>query len=254
MTDGVTLLPPESERYRAELVFVHGLWVDSRIWRAVAAGFAHRGWTCVLVDPLPSSAESERSAALHRMARVVARRAAPPIVVGHDAGALVALQLAARGQVRAAVAIAPLLEGVPAVGSRLARFALRLRADAARVAPPDPAHAFFAGIAEDKRRDLAGALGVETVGALREVERLATPARPAVPALLVAPEDDPVASPIAAEICARGIEADFLRIPGGHWPMLAPRADDWITQVHRWLIKRVAHDLLVLRGDEDLVE
>jgi pimeloyl-ACP methyl ester carboxylesterase len=101
---------------------------------------------------------------------------------------------------------------------------------------------------------LAGALGPEPAGVLREVDRLATPARPAVPALLVAPLADPVSPPMLNEICARGIEADFLRLQGGHWPMLESRADDWITQVHRWIIKTVGHGLLILRGDEDLVE
>jgi hypothetical protein len=75
-----------------------------------------------------------------------------------------------------------------------------------------------------------------------------------VPTLLVAQHADPVAPHLLVEICARGIEADFLRLQGGHWPMLEPRADDWITQVHRWIIKAVGHGLLILRGDEDLVE
>lgn len=254
MSDGVTLLPPESERYRAELIFVHGLWVDSRIWRGVAAGFAHRGWSCVLVDRAPSSTQSDEPSWASRVARVAAEREVQPIVIGHDAGALVALDLAARGAVRAAVAIAPLLDGTSPLQSASARLARRLRGDRAPIAPPDPTHGFFAGIPDDRRVDVAGALGAERLAALREVDRLATPVRPAVPTLLVAPHDDRLVTPVAIEICARGIEADFLRVRGGHWPMLETRADEWITQVHRWLIKNAGHDLLVLRGDEDLVE
>ena len=255
MSDGLVVLPPESERYRAELLLLHGLWVDSRVWRGVGAGFAHRGWTCLLAGPAPSSAESDAPSRLSRAEAAVRGREVPPVAVGHDAGALVALELAARGLVRAAVAIAPLLDGSAAVQPRIARLVHRLRADRAPVAPPDPGHPYFAHVADARRADLAGALGPETVGTLREVDRLASPARPAVPALLVASQDDPVSSPVLAEICARGIEADFLRVPrGGHWPMLDPRADDWITQVHRWLIRNAGQDLLVLRGDEDLVD
>lgn len=254
MSDGLVLLAPESERYRAELLFLHGLWVDSRIWRAVAAGFAHRGWTCLLAGSAPSSAESDGSSRVRGAEAAARGREVPPVVIGHDAGALVALDLAARGLVRSAVAIAPLLDGSAAVRSRVARLVQPLRADRAPVAPPEAAHPYFAHVAEGRRAELAAALGPETVGALREVDRLAAPARPSVPALLVAAQDDPVSSPVLAEVCARGIEADFLRLPrGGHWPMLEARADDWITQVHRWIIRNAGQDLLVLRGDEDLV-
>jgi pimeloyl-ACP methyl ester carboxylesterase len=254
MSEGLTLLPPESDRYRAELVFVHGLWVDSRIWRGVAAGFAHRGWNCLLVDRDTSSTQSEPFSWARRVAQVVREREVPPIVIGHDAGALIALDLASRAEVRAAIAIAPLLDGTAPVQSWLGRRALQLRGDAAKVAPPDLSHVYFANLSDQRRSELAGSLGSEPAAVLRETDRLATPARPAVPAFLVAGQVDPVSSAVLAEICARGIEADFERLPGGHWPMLEPRADDWITQVHRWLIKTVGHDLLVLRGDEDLVE
>jgi pimeloyl-ACP methyl ester carboxylesterase len=254
MPDGLTLLPPESDRYRAELLFVHGLWVDSRIWRGVAAGFAHRGWTCVLLDRDLSSTQSERMSWTGRVERVVREREVPPVVIGHDAGALVALDLAARGAVRAAIAIAPLLGGAAAVQSRLGRLALRLRGDAAAVAPPDPSHPYRTSVPPERRAELSGALAAEPASVLRETDRLSTPARPEVPALLVGPQADPVSSPLLVEICARGIEADFLPVQGGHWPMLEPRADDWITQVHRWIIKAVGHGLLLLRGDEDLVE
>lgn len=254
MSDGLTLLPPESDRYRAELVFVHGLWVDSRVWRAVAAGFAHRGWTCVLLDRDVSSTQSDGVSWARRVERAVREREVPPIVIGHDAGGLVALDLASRGVVRAAIAIAPLLGGTAALQSWLGRLAFRLRGDAAPIAPPDPAHPYLTSAPQQRRAELAGALAPEPAAVLREADRLSTPARPAVPALLVGPQADPVSSPFLVEICARGIEADFLPVQGGHWPMLEPRADDWITQVHRWIIKTVGHGLLILRGDEDLVE
>jgi pimeloyl-ACP methyl ester carboxylesterase len=255
MSDALVLLSPESERYNAELLFVHGLWVDARVWRGVAAGFAHRGWSCVLVDRPSSSENAATESWARRVERAARAREAPPIVIGHDAGALVALDLAARGAVRAGVAVAPLLDGTASVQSRLERLGRRFRGDAARVPPPrGERHAWRAGVPDDRLADLAGALGPEPAGRLREVDRLATPRRPAVPALIVAHEADPVSSPVLAEICARGIEADYLRLPGGHWPMLEPRADDWITRIHRWIVKRAGAGLLALRGDEDLAE
>jgi pimeloyl-ACP methyl ester carboxylesterase len=165
-----------------------------------------------------------------------------------------ALDLAARGLVRGAVAVAPLLDGLRAVLPPLGRLLLPWRRAATAVPPPDAGHAYFARSPEEQRATLRAGLRPEPAAWLRELERLATPAAPAVPALLVAQQADEVASQLFVEICARGIEADFARFPGGHWPMLEARVDDWITPLHRWIIKRVGHGLLVLRGDEDLVE
>jgi pimeloyl-ACP methyl ester carboxylesterase len=251
---GLTVLEPESERYRADLVFVHGLWVRSAVWRLAAAGFAHRGWRCLLLDLPPADDGDPPSSWPRFVADVVRGRPVKPIVVGHDAGALVALELAARGSVRGAVAVAPLLEGLRPILPATARALLRLRRAAAPIAPPAADAAYFARIPAEHAALVQGGLSAEPAGWLRELEQLAAPVAPAVPTLLVAQQADPAAPQLLLEICARGIEADFLRFRGGHWPMLEGAVDDWVTQLHRWIIKRVGHGLLVLRGDEDLVE
>jgi len=253
----LTTVEPESDRYRAELLFVRGLWVDGGIWRAAAAGFAHRGWRCVVVDrPEPSGDPRDRDAPgwAEVVADAVRTRAAKPIVIGHDAGALVALDLASRGLVRGVVAVAPLLDGLRPVLTPLARLLLRLRPDASVVPPPAFSHGYFARIPAEQHAALRSGLRPERADFLRAIERLAMPPGPSAPALLVAQQADEVAPQLHVEICARGIEADLLRLQGSHWPMLEPRVDDWVTQIHRWIIKRVGHGLLVLRGDEDLVE
>lgn len=250
----LTVIEPESDRYRAELVLVRGLWVDASIWRAAAAGFAHRGWRCVVVERGEDVAPAEAGAAWRQGVEDAVRgRETKPIVIGHDAGALLALDLASRGLVRGAVAVAPLLDGLRVVLPPLARLLLPLRRKAA-VNPPALGHAYFARIPLEQHATLCAGLRPEAASLLSELERLTAPAAPVVPALLVAQQADEIASQLFVEICARGIEADFLRLQGGHWPMLEPRVDDWITQIHRWIIKRVGHGLLVLRGDEDLIE
>ena len=251
----LTVIEPESDRYRAELVLVRGLWVDAGIWRAAAAGFAHRGWRCVVVERSGEDvAPGEAGVAWRqRVEDVVRGREAKPIVIGHDAGALLALDLASRGLVRGAVAVAPLLDGLRTVLPPLARLLLAVRRKAA-VNPPDLGHTYFARVPAEQHATLRAGLRPEPAALLRELERLAAPAAPVVPAVLVAQQADEIASQLFVEICARGIEADFLRLQGGHWPMLEPRVDDWITPIHRWIIKRVGHGLLVLRGDEDLIE
>lgn len=246
----LTSIEPESDRYRAELLFLPGLWAGAGVWRAVAAGFAHRGWRCVLVDRPDAPSQDWPGA----VAEAVHAREAKPIVIGHDAGALLALDLASRGVVRAAVAVAPLLDGLRPILSPLSRALLPLRPAKASVPPPRPDSRYFAGVPAEQHRALRAALQPEPVSFLRAVARLGAPPAPRAPTLLVAQQADEVSSQLFVEICARGIEADFLRLPGGHWRMLEARADDWITPVHRWIIKRVGHGLLILRGDEDLAE
>jgi pimeloyl-ACP methyl ester carboxylesterase len=253
-TAGLTVIEPESERYRADLIFVHGLWVGSSVWRAAVAGFAHRGWRCLLLD-LPPGHGADPGASWPRfVADVVRERDVKPIVIGHDAGALLALDLAVRGSVRGVIAVAPLLEGLRPVLPATTRAALRLRRGAAPVAPPGWQQPYFERIPAEHAAVAQRALRPEPVAWLRAVERLTEPAAPAVPALLVAQQADAVASQLLLEICARGIEADFLRCKGGHWPMLEGAVDEWVTQLHRWIIKRIGHGLLILRGDEDLVD
>src|SRR4051812_18779990 len=126
-TAGLTVIEPESARYRADLIFVHGLWVGSGIWRAAVAGFAHRGWRCLLLDRPRDQAGDPGWSWPRFLADVVRGCAVKPIVVGHDAGALLALDLAARGSVRGAIAVAPLLEGLRPVLPATTRATLRLR-------------------------------------------------------------------------------------------------------------------------------
>lgn len=250
---GLTVIEPESERYRADLIFLHGLWVGSTIWRAAAAGFAHRGWRCVLVEmpgPTPAGANAWRE----RLDAIVAGRETKPVVIGHDVGGLLALDLASRGEVRGAIAVAPLLEGIRTVVSPLVRTTLRLRGRAGRIVPPDASHPFFARIPPERLPVLQGGLVAESAAWLREIECLTEPAAPRVPTLLLGHQADEVASQLFVEVCASGIEAEFERLPGGHWPMLEGRVDDWIGHLHRWIIKRVGHGLLILRGDEDLID
>jgi pimeloyl-ACP methyl ester carboxylesterase len=261
----VTIIEPESPRYRADLLLLHGLWTGPELWTAAAGGFAHRGWRCLLFDGRPASGSQpagsgDRSvtsldtlSAWCDLAAKVARRATTPLVaVGHDAGGLVALSLAERGLVEAAVAIAPLVEGT----RRLVPASRRWRARLTRqpLSPPDLANPLFANEPPEVRQALAAQLHSEPLGRVLLDDPAAMPGRPRVPALLVAQQADVAISPTAIEITARGIEADFELLPGGHWPMLGTASDAWASRIHRWIIRQKGSALLLLRGDEDLSE
>jgi pimeloyl-ACP methyl ester carboxylesterase len=247
---------PESPRYGAELVLVHGLWSGPWLWSAAAPGFAHRGWRCLMFDGRPRRARGDAgrddlAAWLDDLLAAIQRLEAPPVLLGHDVGGLLALALAGGDAVRAAIAVAPLLEGIGSLVKPLPRVLGRLVGR--EIPPPDPAHPVFAAEGEATPADLREQMASEPAARVLAVaKRLLAPAAPRVPTLLVAQASDAAVSPVAVEIAARGIEADFQRHPGGHWPMLGDGADAWVGRIHRWVIQRCGASLLLLRGDEDL--
>jgi pimeloyl-ACP methyl ester carboxylesterase len=254
--DRPLVVEPEGERYAADLLLLHGLWARPSLWGKVAVGLAQRGWRCWLLDARAASAADQGVdlAAWRRRAEEAVRGlAAPPIVIGHDAGGLLALSLAEAGLARAAVAVAPLLEGAdPFVGSLRRRLARWLGGS---VLPPAGGHPCYATLSPAKVAELTGLFEVEDgrlVGSLHGAAL--RPGAPRVPAVLVAQEIDPVVSRSLVEITARGIEADVLVLPGGHWPMADEGVDAWTTQIHRWIVRRIGREILLLRGDEDLRE
>jgi pimeloyl-ACP methyl ester carboxylesterase len=96
---------PEGGRYSASLVLVPGLWVAADAWRRAAGYLAHRGWESHLVDLRGCGGVAARGAAV---AAFAAELPVPPILIGHDAGALVAVEAAGQRAPAAAVLLAPL--------------------------------------------------------------------------------------------------------------------------------------------------
>jgi pimeloyl-ACP methyl ester carboxylesterase len=246
-------IEPENGRYRADLVFLHGLWTTSDIWQPAALGLAHRGWRCHLLDM--RAGEGANASAFEQWcqstADFIAGFETPPVLIGHDAGALVALVLAERSLPRAVVADAPLLVGPPQLQPRLANRIARWRN--AKLPPPAATAPMIQTGSEAGRARVLNALtaeGARLVGSL--TGRATRPGRPAVPTLILASPDDPAVPEHLVAITAQGIEAEYQKRSGGHYGMLEEPYDLWSSAVQRWLVRRAGPDLLVLRGDEDL--
>lgn len=252
--DAANLVPiePESPRYATDVVFLHGLWASPAAWSRVAAAMAHRGWRCWLLDGRgPDRAGVGLASWRERAIAAIGSLDAPPVLVGHDAGGLVALRLAAEARPRAAIAVAPLVEGT--AGLLSARQRILARWIGRTVEPPPADHAAFSGLGGEDLARVRATLGPEAgdiVAGLRG-EWLA-PAAPAVPTLVVGQEQDRIIAPIALRIIASGIGADFTELPGTHWPMGEQRIDAWTSLLHRWLIRSLGSGVLLLSGDEDL--
>lgn len=228
------LSQPESAKFTAPLVLVHGLWDDPQSWRRFTGFLSHRGWRCIAVG-WPDGEASRSLAGRERSLReALGQLEDRPIVIGHDIGGLIALRVGDRA--RAAIALAPVVPG--GASSLLAAAGTwwqRLRGGAR-----SPSRSLAAAYPRGARR-------TESMDLLSELTAAAVdyvPNAGSVPALIVAGADDPVVSPSVAESLAGVSAAEFEATAGRH----AIHVDDgWESVaglVHRWIIKNLGEDLL----------
>jgi pimeloyl-ACP methyl ester carboxylesterase len=243
-------LHAEGGRYAASIVCIPGLWAGPAVWRGFASYLGHRGWECHLLDLRPV-----RGGIVARAAAVgeyVGSLATPAILVGHDAGALVAHGVASRQPTAGVVMLAPL-----ATASRGAR---RLVSTPRRVlslivggpvSPPVGAvAAAWIDVAEPTRSQVVAGLALEDAASVRDVAwGRVLPPRPAgdAPVLLLAGERDAVLPLGAAEALARDVGAELRVLEGiGHWPLAGSGWQTTVGIVHRWLVQRLGAALLDL--------
>lgn len=247
----VTTTPvhPEGPRYAAPIVYFPGVWLGARVWREAASYLAHRGWDGGIVDMDAGSGGIARRA--DAAAAHLAALSMPPVLVGHDAGALVALATASRVEVRALVLVSPLHPGAPAthalVWSRGLVWSLLRR----RLVPPPSGRTgdvFLAGSPPGIRQTLRN----EDARLLTELARRSRIERPPrmPPTLLIHGALDPLLPPDDARRFAHELGAEREELPDrGHW-LIAPAA--WQVcgdRVHRWLVQRLGEPILELYGE-----
>ncbi|MFI6423804.1 alpha/beta hydrolase [Promicromonospora sp. NPDC050880] len=120
---------------RRRVVFIHGLWIHSTSWTPWQDHFAKEGYETLAPGwpgdaDTPEATRSDPSGMIdvgvdritEAYAETIAGLEAPPIVVGHSFGGLVAQKLLERGHAAAAVAISPApVKGVRVVPLSLLR-------------------------------------------------------------------------------------------------------------------------------------
>lgn len=239
----VELIRAESDKYAVPLMLLHGAWTGPWIWRAAAGDLGHRGWNCWAVAWRGAGGTwPEARARLQRAAGELGH----PVVIGHDVGGLLAMALR---DVSAAVAIAPIEAGPRAGPHPLAR-SLRARVARWRGVPFKPGDA-----------PARGTLGLSAADLVAEAptwcgpESTLSAVADGVPRLLVAGDHDPCLGSGAARALAAEVGAEFAEVAGaGHDLPYGPHGQRVVAEVHRWLVRRLGGDLLLLRGDEDLVD
>jgi pimeloyl-ACP methyl ester carboxylesterase len=248
----------ESLKFAAPLVFIHGLWCTAAVWRRFMGFFAHRGWACAALN-LRGHAQSGRGVALASVrfadyltdvSDVLAACTAPPVLVGHDLGGLLAL--ASAPAARAVVALAPVVPrnlstaGHPLLLSWRARLALACARPLP--APRRTIGAAYFGV------DVPGGTTPDSSAVARELARgaITLPVCGAVPALVLAGSADRFAPAHDVKRLAMHVGASFRCIEeAGHALPWVPGWEQRGAEIHRWLIQTLGDGLLLLREEDD---
>jgi pimeloyl-ACP methyl ester carboxylesterase len=230
----------EGGKFTSPLLLVHGLWSGAFVWQSFTGYLAHRGWNCFAVELRRGEAEADVEQIAADLRGAIGALGAPPVIVGHDLGALLALRCS--DVARALVLVAPLV--LPPLAA----------------APPAALHVggpiarLFAGARRAPRGRWKGAYA--SSGAVREpaallrrlIERPLPVERPpqGVASLVVAGEHDCITPPASARSLAAWLGAEIEIIAGGHGLPFAPGWEALVARLHRWLIKNLGADLLAL--------
>ena len=177
------------------------------------------------------------------------------IAIGHGIGGLMALALAARPRVKAAVAFAPTIPGfrtplltgarnIPAMW-----FGRALRPPAGRVL-----FDFVADADQFQRENLIKVLVRDATAAVREIARGGIDLAPgdrAAPRLIVAGDSDRFAPIMPLTAFANSIGAQLKTLPGrGHWIIGGRALERAVNEAHRFLVRSLGQDLLLLFPEE----
>lgn len=243
----------ERSKFTAPLLLIHGLWCTSTVWFPSMGYLAHRGWDCHAIHPparspdtLPASSLREY---LNDLREVVLACAAPPVIIGHDLGGLLALTRDL-GPRRAVVALAPLaatchrtapIPGLAGVWPRL------IMALSDRLPPPRGrlATAYFGNLPPHSTVAEPSVIVRELID-----PHIQLSLGPQVPTLIVAGEADAVTPVETIEKLAHAVGADLQRVKGGHGLPWEPGWQERTAEIHRWLIRTLGDPLLALLEEE----
>lgn len=258
----IDTIAAERSKFTAPLVLVHGLWCTSSVWHPLMGYLAHRGWDCHGVNlrgrssgtrlpPPPTTPSAGIIDHLQDLNAVIVSCDAPPVVVGHDLGGLLALS-ADLAPARAVVAISPLVplgfrdSPLPGLSNLRARIALRLRG---QLPPPRGRvrHGYFG--TEPPRRLVA-----ESATLARDLcnPNLEFAIGPVAPTLIVGGDEDAVAPPVVVKRLVDRFNVDLRWITGGSHAL--PWQQGWqdrATDLHRWLIRTLGEPLLAMLDEEE---
>jgi len=254
---------PEPLKFAWPIIVLPELFTTSRHLAVLIGYLATIGWEVYAPDVRAVAAQDGLralgrlgfSAALALVEEVIATIGREAIIVGHGAGGLLALKLAEGPQVRAAVAVAPLVPGFHTplfmrarnlvalwrrrpINPPRGRTLFELTADAE---PFQREHMIKALVPDSAELALNVARG--------EIELARHPQ--GAPRLIVAGDSDTFAPVERVATLASAIGAQMVTLRGrGHWIIGGRALERTVGELQRFLVRALGQELLLLYPDE----
>ncbi len=252
---------PEPLKFAWPIVLIPELFTSVRHLGVVRGYFATIGWEVYAPDlraaigsgKTPRLAEFSFADLIALAGEALDALGRGAIVVGHGAGGLAALKLAERPDVKAAVALAPLVPGLRSalVSGFAAKFFVWRRGI---IAPPRGRILFeFVADADPFQRDaIIRALVPESAKLALAIARGDVALSPtAAPRLIVAGESDIFAPAAQTGALAKSLGARLALVQGrGHWLIGGRALERAIGETQRFLVRTLGQDLLLLYPEE----
>jgi pimeloyl-ACP methyl ester carboxylesterase len=248
---------PQTRKFAWSIVILPELFATVSHLTIIAGHLVDLGWEVYLLDVQPAlSPPSDKNAVGANMFCTLVQKietalraiGSQTIVIGHGLGGLVALKIAETPLVRAAVALAPLIPGIPSpLFCRSHRWGFWPSA-----APGLPRGRKLLELISEvepfRRQSLIKALvPVDTTAAMEVARGAVDFAALETPRLIIAGEADDFAPWQNAARFAAQINARFISLPGrGHWLVAGRALEGSINHVQRFLVKALGEELLLL--------
>lgn len=253
---------PQTVKFASPLLLLPDLFMTPRHLAVPIGYFASIGWEVYAANPygydvtadLSGHLQMDWAATLANTRDLIAALGRDVIAIGHGAGGLLALALNDHSQVKAVVALAPL---VPGFNSSMLKRASRLFGlwRPARLDPPRARDRFelFADADAFHRDILMRDLTPASAALARDIAagQLSHFPNAPIPSLVISGEADPFAPIALARVLAATINARFVTMPGrGHWLMGGRVLERVVAEVQRFLVLSLGRELLLLYPDE----
>lgn len=269
----VDITPPEKPKFKSPIVLIHGLWTGGWCWQAWATHFSNLGWECWSVNFRGRFEERAYDVlrqlsfqdCLEDLKRVIRSASAPPVLMGHSLGGLIALKAAEEETVRGLVLVSGLPPSRinvslprPVELLRLKYLPLMFLQQPFSLREKDFRRTWLASVPEGRQPEVLRLMVPESsrlVGEFFKRRVQVDPKRIRSPVLVIAGNQDGVVPVTSSHEMAQQLGADILEYPGhGHWMMEEEDGERIVRDIHRWMVQKLGEEILLEdfsgRGEE----
>ena len=256
--------PPAQPKFKSPLILLHGVWSGAWCWQSWATHFCNLGWESLAIDLRRRSAQSPMgnlhnlsfSDCVKDLAKVIRCFSTPPVLLGMNLGALMALKISEQTELSALILVSPSPPGNLAVSrSRPQRLLwlkyrlLILLRRPLRIDDRDFRNYFLAPLPEILQTVLSRQTAPESSALVREflAPRVSLEPRPLTtcPMLTLSGSNDQITPAATGKRMADWLHGEFKEYPGqGHW-LIERDGENIVRDIHRWLIQKLGEKILL---------